>query len=186
LRTDTDDGKPMWIPADPGLGPNIVGTQAVSELAAGGEAGLRDDFNAATPGGGRTTVEARTTTNESTVRQTGARLGVNADTVVTGGNLPGRVVAGQVAAGQAVAAETAAVKQQQGSARVDYDSRARKVSDKHAPIAAGTRNKALDGVDGADGTLPTTFNDEAADVRTKRNAEAVEFQKSVGKAQIPK
>ncbi len=60
VRTDTDDGRVMWIPPDAGMGMNVVNTSSatVQRLANAGRDGLESDFHTATTGGGASTVQA--------------------------------------------------------------------------------------------------------------------------------
>ena len=193
LRYDTADGRPMWILPDSSVAPKLVDTATASAVATGGVAGLKVDFDGSRPGGGREQVD---TTHAGNLAKTKARdcgLGVDADTVVTAGALPKQVSDHRVTTRSRTDAAGAAIRDSAGRARVEQDKRADTTSDAHPPLVTqnpltGNRvaNKALDGVKNTDGTRPSTFVDEAAEVRVQDAAAAEKFYREAKDAHIPK
>ncbi|CAD5366847.1 IncF plasmid conjugative transfer protein TraG [Rubrivivax sp. A210] len=186
VRTDTPDGKPMFIPPDPGLGMNVVHTSLGAKAAAaarGGEPELEGRFAAAEPGGGAINVVAARAASDERLKQEQQRLGVNPTAEVRAPETKQRVAQGHGQAGAAAAAASATVKREQGEAQLSYDQRAEKVSTAHKPIL-NDRNRALDSVRGTDGT-PRAFSDEASAEQKRKDAEATKFLEDAKKTVIP-
>lgn len=198
IRTDTDDGKAMWIPPDPGMGLNVVRapTGDVRVLASGGHAVLEREFDATTPGGGESAVQAAKQGFDGRAAKRGAQLGVQPNATVGAGDLPRLVHGHHATARQDVESAQGEAKSAAGKSRNKYDERASHVSGAHSPVLTQNpftkdriANKALDGVRGTDGSLPQTFSDEAAKERAREaeQTERLRQQMREGKnAQIPK
>lgn len=196
IRTDTDDGRVMWIPPDSNVGPSAVNapTTEVRTLAAGGRAVLAGDYEHANPGGGEDHLRATAEGYGARVERRGRELGVSPDMGVDPGSMKQRVLEHQGATRAAVAATGAAATTSRGEARVDYDERADKASDAHRPVlnrnpltGESIENKAWTAVKRPAATGTGTFADEAAGERARKAAEDEKARKELGRgANIPK
>lgn len=183
IRTDTADGKPMWIRPDMGLGVNVVNTSLVGTAQAAanaGEAGLQTTFGNSQPGGGNAAVAAARAADDARVKAEQKRLGVAPTAVVTDAGVAKKVEAGQGAAATKVAAAQGAVQQAQGQAQLAYDKRKGETSTFHSPVGSD-RNKALDGVNFADPAFPA----EAQAEKKRTDEEARKFHNDVKNVEIP-
>jgi conjugal transfer mating pair stabilization protein TraG len=179
IRTDTADGKLMWIPPDPGLGTNVVSTglSARAEATArGGESGLQQTFDSANPGGGRAGVVTTHAANDAIVKKEQTRLGVTPTATVADGGLKKTAQEGQAEAGKQVAATGGRIARQQGESQLDYDKRVANLSSFHNPIGSD-RNKALDGARFSD----PAFAAEAQAEQVRREEELARLSR----AEIP-
>lgn len=183
VRTDTADGKLMWIPPDPGLGTNVVSTTLIGTAEAtarGGEQGLQSVHDLALPGSGPIGVVATRAANDDRVKAEQTRLGVTPTAVVGGADLKKQAKTGQADAARETAAVEQRVKRQQGEAQLDYDKRTGDASSFHNPVGTD-RNKALDGVRFSE----SPFEAEATAEQKRKDQEAAKFYEDAKKATIP-
>lgn len=148
VRSDTADGKLMWIPPDPGLGTNVVNTTLVDRAkttAHGGETLLQEGYDQAKPGGGRDGVTAVRSANDARVTAKQRSLGLQPGRAVGDGGLNARVKLGQDSAAAVAAKTKTKTAEAQGEMQLDYNQRLGQTSDYHSPMGRD-RNKALDGV----------------------------------------
>lgn len=186
VRTDTDDGRLMWIPPDPGLGANAVNTNLGGQAriaARGGDTSIEEGFAGAQPGGGEATVTTRGSADAERATAEQRRLGLSPTGQVQGQDVKNRTVQGQGSAAAAAGAAQSAVKREQGGAQLAHDDRAKDLSDFHRPMGS-SRNKALDTAKGTDGT-PRSFPDEASAEQQTRDANARAFHEAAGRSSIP-
>lgn len=184
VRTDTADGKLMWIPPDPGLGLNVVNTSLPAKAEAtarGGEAGLQAVHDRELPGGGSVAVAGSRAANDDRVKAEQQRVGLKPGRTVGDGGLKVKAKLGQDSAALAATTTAAEVARSQGEAQLNYDERQGNLSDFHRPVMHD-RNKALDTVRGTDGT-DRTFPTEAAAAQAERQQKAIDTTKS---APIPR
>lgn len=183
VRTDTADGKLMWIPPDPGLGTNVVSTTLTGKAEAtarGGEPDLQANYDRAQPGGGPISLVTTRAANDERVKAMQARLGVTPTAVVTDGGLKKKAQAGQAQAGQQVATATGRIARHQGESQLDYDKRVGNVSSFHKPVGTD-RNNALDGVRFSE----SPFDAEASAEQKRRDEEFARLSKAVIPAEKP-
>lgn len=188
IRTDTEDGKLMWIPPDPGLGPNAIAPSVLrqaEEVSEGGVGRLEQWHGDAHPAGG----EARTANVRSDfdrrVQHEQRRNELTPDGRVSDQGLKTRTAAGQSNAAGTTAVAATRAREAQGSAQLNYDNQAERTRDAHQPaFSFSARNEALDAVKGTDGT-PREFVEEAAAEQKKRDEASRGFHDRVGKTEIP-
>ncbi len=174
VRNDAPDGKLMWIPPDPGLGPTAVSPQLVKgaqDVAAGGQTALQGQFDEANPRGGEQGVRSAQTLANARVTEEQQRLGLRPDTVVSGNATKAKVGAGQAAAAGVIDTADKRSTTSRGAAQLAVEKRIGKVSEYHSPIGSD-RNQALDGVRFSE----QPFKEEAALEAQRREREAAELR----------
>lgn len=152
---------------------------------------LSTDYTTATPGRGAQGISDQHLVNDAPVRAKQAAAGVSSDRTVSGSDVQKQVAAGMAARDAEINATQAANRQSAGEKQLDYDKRAETVSDLHRPLIKENPvtherlpNRALEGVQGTDGSNKKPFADEAADA--KREEARREQQLGKPGREIPK
>jgi conjugal transfer mating pair stabilization protein TraG len=185
LRYDAPGGQAVWIPPDPGSGPNQVAARELKGFANSGKEALEAEYERVQPKGGRAGVKAAAAAYESRERNEEGRLGVAPHSSVDDGDVRTRVDRGQKSARTATEADAKEIAQGQGEAQVGLNKRKETLSDWHRPLpVSDARNKALDAVRFEQGTTP--FKGEAdAKEAAESDAARVRAANGSGVEQIP-
>ena len=160
------DAEELWSPDPETVPHNIYPRITAGQLSSG--------YTDTTPGRGEQSVSDRHLVNDAAIRSKQAAAGVRSDATVSGRDVQNQVAAGMSARETEINAAQATNRQAAGEKQVDYDKRAAGVSDHHRPIVKENpitheriANKALEGVQGTDGSLKKPFTGEAGAVRSE-------------------